>query len=145
MNFEEAMDHLYNNYGHATAYEQALQCAIEGLHGKFLHLKERSDLIASEEMKMRDRYKARSQAWMEEALKISQRHSWRPIAQIHEDYGPCVLINLNDPGYIEIGSNLNTEFDESQWTHFTQISELTTNEADRLKSIMDNPPKDGEF
>lgn len=61
MNFEEAMDHLYNNYGHATAYEQALQCAIEGLHGKFLHLKERSDLMASEEMKMRDRYKARSQ------------------------------------------------------------------------------------
>ena len=49
---------------------------------------------------------------------------WRPIAEIHEDYGPCVLMNTDDPAYMEIGSNLDIGFDESRWTHFAQISVL---------------------
>jgi hypothetical protein len=61
------------------------------------------------------------------------RYQWRPISEIHEDYGPCVLIHIvDDPGYLEIGSNLNIDFDESAWTHFAQVPKLSTDEAERL-------------
>jgi hypothetical protein len=66
-----------------------------------------------------------------EALKPYQ---WRPISEIHEDCGPCVLINLLDgsDGYMEIGSVLDTDFNERDWTHFAECPKLSTEEANRL-------------
>lgn len=72
-----------------------------------------------------------------EALKAELAHyKWRPIADIHEDSGPCVLMNLADPGYLEIGSNLNADFDESLWTHFAEVPKLSTKEAVALAQAM---------
>ena len=65
--------------------------------------------------------------------------NWRPISEIHEDFGPCILINLDDPGYMEIGSNLDTGFDELQWTHFTPVPALSHEEAKQLRIEMEKP------
>lgn len=71
--------------------------------------------------------------------KFKEHYRWRPIEELHEDFGPCVLINLiEDPCYLVIGSNLNVDYDESQWTHFTQITPLWTEDAkDMIKEIND--------
>jgi len=61
-----------------------------------------------------------------------ERYRWRPIEELHEDFGPCVLINIEDPGYLEIGSNVNIDYDESLWTHFTKITPLLTEEAEKM-------------
>ena len=45
---------------------------------------------------------------------------WRPINEIHEDYGTCILLNTAD-GSVELGSNLDSGFSESEWTHFALI------------------------
>jgi hypothetical protein len=61
-------------------------------------------------------------------------YRWRRISEIHEDYGPCNVINLiNDPGLVEVHSSNETDFDESEWTHFTKITPLKTEDADRMK------------
>lgn len=65
------------------------------------------------------------------------RFRWRPISEIHEDLGTCVLININDPGDIGIGSNLNTDWDESRWTHFHQIAPLTNEQAEAMNREME--------
>lgn len=63
---------------------------------------------------------------------MNARHRWRPIAEIHEDYGPCILMNIEDPGYLEIGNCTNTDWGESQWSHFSQITSLTCEEAEEM-------------
>lgn len=65
-------------------------------------------------------------------------YRWRPIDQIHEDFGPCVLMHINDPGHLNLGSNLDLDFDESQWTHFAEVPKLTHEEAERLKTEREN-------
>jgi len=80
----------------------------------------------------RIRESLRAEQAEKECDEMWKRYHWRPIGEIHEDYGPCVLINLKDPGYQEMGSNLDTDFDESLWTHFTQITPLTHEEAREL-------------
>lgn len=60
--------------------------------------------------------------------------SFRPIREIHEDYGLCILMHINDPGHLKLGSNLDLDFDESQWTHFAEVPKLTYEEAERLKA-----------
>lgn len=59
-------------------------------------------------------------------------NNWRPISELHEDYGNCVLIDIEDPGHMKLGSNLDIDFDESEWTHFARIPALTTTEAERM-------------
>lgn len=54
---------------------------------------------------------------------------WRPIAEIHEDFGPCVLINFRDCGYQQIGSNVDSDFDAKRWTHFAKLPLLTTEQV----------------
>lgn len=66
------------------------------------------------------------------ALVAEQALRWRPISEIHKDYGPCVLMNLADPGHLEIGSNVDLNWDDTQWTHFAQVPRLTTKEAERM-------------
>ena len=65
------------------------------------------------------------------------QYRWRPISEIHEDYGPCVLMNIEDAGYLEIGSNLDLDFDESLWTHFSEVPKLSTEEGERLIEEME--------
>ena len=52
-------------------------------------------------------------------------HRWRPISELHEDYGQCVLINIADPGHVVMGNNLDAWFDETDWTHFARITPLS--------------------
>jgi hypothetical protein len=64
------------------------------------------------------------------------RYRWRPIAELHEDYGPCVLIDINEPGSMALGHKLGIWFDAEDWTHFTQITPLSKEEAEILKAGM---------
>lgn len=63
---------------------------------------------------------------------LADRYRWRPISEMHEDYGPCVLINIYDPGDLEIGNNLCLDWDESRWTHFSQLVPLTQEQAQKM-------------
>lgn len=67
---------------------------------------------------------------------LAERYQWHPISEIHEDYGPCVVININDPGDMALASNLDLDWDESLWTHFSRIVPLWHEEAERLKEAM---------
>ena len=67
---------------------------------------------------------------------------WRPIAEIHEDFGPCVLMHIDDPGFLEVGSNLDSDFDETLWTHFAPVPKLTYDQAVALKQAMKKPEAD---
>ncbi len=60
------------------------------------------------------------------------RFTWRPISEIHEDYGLCVLMNINDPGDMKVGNNLDLDFDPIRFTHFHQVAPLTHEDAERL-------------
>jgi hypothetical protein len=59
-------------------------------------------------------------------------YKWRPIEEIHEDMGPCVMMRLDDPGYLVVGSNLDEDFNEPGFTHFAQVPKLTIKEAEAL-------------
>lgn len=69
-----------------------------------------------------------------ELTRLADRYQWKPIAEIHEDFGECILMNIEDPGNMALGNNLSLGYDESLWTHFTQITPLGQEEADRMKS-----------
>jgi hypothetical protein len=83
--------------------------------------------------------------WLREVRKLEEENSrlrkaleqyrWRPISEIHEDLGPCVFMCLDDPGYMEIGSNLDEDFEEAGWTHFAEVPKLTHEEAEALKIV----------
>lgn len=68
--------------------------------------------------------------------RLAKRYCWRPIAELHEDYGQCVLMHIDDPGHMEVGSNLDVDFDASLWTHFAQIVPLGQEEYGRLREAM---------
>lgn len=57
---------------------------------------------------------------------------WRPIAEIHEDYGQVILVNIDDPAYMEIGGNLDHDFDAGQWTHFVPVPSIGQEEYGRM-------------
>lgn len=61
------------------------------------------------------------------------RHRWRPIDEIHEDLGPCILVNIADCGEMAIGSNLDLDFDITQWTHFAELPVLGQAEYERMR------------
>jgi hypothetical protein len=57
---------------------------------------------------------------------------WRPISEIHEDFGDCILMNIYDPGDIQVGGNLDNDWDENLWTHFSKLPPLTEEQAEEL-------------
>lgn len=63
------------------------------------------------------------------------RYRWRPISEIHEDLGEVVMINIHNPGNMELGSSLDHEFCETDWTHFSQIAPLSQEEATDLRAV----------
>lgn len=70
--------------------------------------------------------------------KLSERYRWRPIAELHEDYGPCVVMNIEDTGRLEVWSNMQTDYEELEWTHFSQIVPLGQEEYENLREAMND-------
>lgn len=70
---------------------------------------------------------------IEQLATYKDRYRWRPASEIHEGLGPCVLINIEDPGCMALGNNLDTDFEECGWTHFSQIPPLSNEDAKRMK------------
>ena len=66
------------------------------------------------------------------------RYRWRSISELHEDYGTCLLLDVNDEdgNNLALGSNLDVGFDEKKWTHFSPITPLSQEEAERLRKQM---------
>jgi hypothetical protein len=84
----------------------------------------------------------RSQLKAERAktAKLEALYRWRPISEMHEDYGPCVCINLiEDPCYLEIHWANDAGFEESAWTHFAQCPKLSTDDAEQLLAALQAP------
>lgn len=82
-------------------------------------------MIQAEYLELRNRYLA--------ARKELERFRWRPIAEIHEDQGQCVLLNIEDTGGLEIGNCTSLWFDEVDWDYFAQIPMLGQEEYERLR------------
>lgn len=70
----------------------------------------------------------------EEALDLLNRYRWRSIAEMHEDHGPCVVMHIENPGYMTVEHIQDTDygFDPACWTHFTQITPLSGEEGNKL-------------
>jgi hypothetical protein len=66
-----------------------------------------------------------------------ERYRWRPISELHEDFGPCVGININDPGHVVIVHACDTEPDVLV-THFTRFAPLSCEQVDKMREDMDN-------
>lgn len=68
--------------------------------------------------------------------------AYRPIAEMHEDHGPCVVIDIEDPGRMAIAHvcQLSPSFDEVlEWaTHFAPAPSLTSEQAEDLIAQMRN-------
>lgn len=76
-------------------------------------------------------------AWIAVAQTEQNPYKWRPISEIHEDCGPCVLINLIEDGsHVEIGHVGDADFQIERWTHFAESPKLTTEEAEILIAAM---------
>ncbi len=74
-----------------------------------------------------------------------KRYEWRAISDIHEDYGPCVVINLIEDGcYQEIHHVCDLDFNIDDWTHFAEVPKLTTERAEQLIAEMGKEVRDGE-
>lgn len=72
-------------------------------------------------------------------------YQWRPIREIHEDFGPCVVVHLiEDPCYLEVHWSTEVDFDEAHWTHFVKVPTLLTVDAERLIEEMRNEVNDSE-
>lgn len=63
------------------------------------------------------------------------RYRWRPIGELHEDFGACVGVNIDDPGHIVIVHANDVEKDESV-THFTRFAPLTGEQAEAMRVDM---------
>lgn len=59
---------------------------------------------------------------------------YRPIAQMHEDDGPCVVLNIEDPTDLQVAHVCDPDFDETlTWaTHFAPAPKLTCEQAEKL-------------
>ncbi len=62
---------------------------------------------------------------------MHERYRWRPIAELHEDMGSCVGIDIRDPGYVVVVHANDTEPD-AHVTHFTRFAPLTNEQANVL-------------
>lgn len=63
-------------------------------------------------------------------------YQWRPIGEIHEDFGSCVLMRIDDPGDLEIGNNLCNDFYKGRWTHFAEVPKLSIEDAEELEAAI---------
>jgi len=71
-------------------------------------------------------YERRSAALLAGAEAL-ERAVWRPISEAHEDFGPVVLIDMADPGSVELAHvcDLHWWKKAEGMTHFAQLPLLT--------------------
>ena len=66
---------------------------------------------------------------------LLDRLRWRPIAEMREEHGECVVININDPGHMMLSAVTDSVHAELAlgygWTHYQRIS-LGAGEAELL-------------
>lgn len=71
---------------------------------------------------------------------MTTKSDWRPLAEMHEDHGPCVMMNIDDPGALGIGHVCDVSFAkdcrEARWTHFVPVPPLTNEQAAELGAEM---------
>lgn len=63
----------------------------------------------------------------------AKRATWRPIGEVHEDFGTVVLIDIDDPGRIELEWPGRIDIEDCRWTHFAEMPSLTHEMAEKLK------------
>lgn len=67
--------------------------------------------------------------------RLRELHRWRPIAELHEDFGDVIVINVNDGEYnAELAHVCNRGFDASLWTHFSRITPLSTEQVESMRA-----------
>jgi hypothetical protein len=61
--------------------------------------------------------------------------SWRPIYEMHEGHGDCVVVDLRTPEFsgFQIKSRLDLDFREAEWTHFAELPKLTSKFVEKFK------------
>lgn len=67
-----------------------------------------------------------------EVAKLKDRYKWQPIAEIHEDFGDVVLVNVNDCGFMRIGSCVVIDWDATKWTHFARYAPIGQEEYEYM-------------
>jgi hypothetical protein len=112
----------------------ALESRLDVMTKLAVEHKEISEALESQlvEMAMQLPNKGERHSLQEQLAEARERQKWRPISELHEDYGTCVLINIDDPGHLVTGSNLDLDYDESKWTHFSRIALLGQKEYEEM-------------
>ena len=72
-------------------------------------------------------YSRSAKAAMLAGAEALERAVWRPISEAHEDFGPVVLIDMADPGSVELAHvcDLHWWKKAEGMTHFAQLPLLT--------------------
>ena len=74
----------------------------------------------------------------------AKRAKWRPITEVHEEFGPVVVIDANDPGGVTVQwpGEIALDDDGTRWTHFAELP-LLTNEmgAAMMESLYERPAR----
>jgi hypothetical protein len=81
-------------------------------------------------------YEAHAAALLAGAAAL-ERAAWRPISEAHEDFGPIILIDINDPGTHEISHVCDPDWESwaNGMTHFAQLPSLNNDEAAALARL----------
>lgn len=64
--------------------------------------------------------------------RLRELHRWRPIAELHEDYGSCVGVNIEDPGHVVIVHACDIVPDPNV-THFSRFT-LSVEQAESMRA-----------
>ena len=62
-----------------------------------------------------------------EVARLKEYYRWRPVSEAHEDFGDCVYIDIEDPGY-QVTAHVCDDCYEERilgMTHFARLPELT--------------------
>lgn len=101
-----------------------LCAALRGMFARILNQGDLSALAASHT------------ALQKRVEELEGANRWRPIAEIHEDYGPCVVIDIRDPGNLAVAEVCDDEWVLADWTHFAPIPSLTHEEAAEMLAAL---------
>lgn len=67
----------------------------------------------------------------------ARRAQWRPIGDFYEELQPVVVIDIRDPGNVAVAWNDDIT-EDSDWTHFAELPQLTNEQAEDLEEEMRN-------
>jgi hypothetical protein len=77
------------------------------------------------------------------AHELQDANRWRPIAEAREDDWPIVLIDIHDPGRLQLSyvCSLSWTVESLGMTHFSKIAPLSYEQADALIAALPDPPE----